>query len=100
MSTRVTSLPRTGPAIADALAPGPGVGREQFESELRAAISNAASTLDLSPVDEVLDRWWRIAVARREMLSDEESQLLDRIRKGDFSGLQEQQSDGSFRRLA
>lgn len=99
-STRVPPLPRTSLAIADALAQISSSGREQFESELRTALTHAASTLDLGPVDGVMDRWWLIAVARTQVLTDEEARQVARAHAGDFSGLQEQLPDGTFRRLA
>jgi hypothetical protein len=98
--TRVLILPRSGPAIWEALARVSPSDGERFAEELRAAITDAGTTLDLDPVDKVLHRWWQIAVIRSEALTDDEQRLLERVREdGDFSGFLEQQPDGSFRRL-
>ena len=48
-------LDRTGPAVRDALDPD---RREEFETEFRAALSQADDTFDLTAVQKTIDRWW------------------------------------------
>ena len=59
----------------------------------------AAAGYDTGPIEEVLDQWWRIAVLRSITLSEEEQDQLRRAAAGDFTGLWEQASDGTFHRV-
>lgn len=96
----VSSIARTGPAIAAALDRVSPSSRDQFESEFRDAIDEASSSLDLSMVEEVVDKWWQIALSRSVELTDAEEVQIARARNGDFSSLQIRDPDGSFSRLA
>ena len=68
-----------------------------FEREFQQAPSEVAASYDTRVLDEVIDRWWRIAVLRSVILSEAEQDQLSRARAGDFTGLLEQTADGSFR---
>ena len=70
-----------------------------FEREFQQAPSEVAASYDTRVLDEVIDRWWRIAVLRSVILSEAEQDQLSRARAGDFTGLLEQTADGSFRRI-
>lgn len=50
-------------------------------------------------LNNVIDRWWRVAVVRSVALTESEHDQLDRAHTGDFSSLLEQSADGSFRRI-
>jgi Family of unknown function (DUF6247) len=39
-----------------------GRDREEFEREYRAALDRAGSDFDLGPVQDLVERWWRVAV--------------------------------------
>jgi hypothetical protein len=52
-------IERTGPAVRAALAPA---DRAEFVAQFRIALAAADDTLDLTPVTEVIDRWWVRAV--------------------------------------
>ncbi len=54
-----TRIERTGPAIRAAL---DEERRAEFETDFRAALSQADDTLDLAAVQVVLDRWWPLAL--------------------------------------
>lgn len=51
-------------------------------------------------VEEVVDKWWQIALSRSVELTDAEEVQIARARNGDFSSLQIRDPDGSFSRLA
>ena len=70
-----------------------------FEDEFRHALSGAAASFDTRAVDEVVERWWRIAVVHSIEFSDEEQEQILRARAGDYAGLLEQTADGVFRRI-
>ena len=62
---------RTPGAIRAALS---GADRSEFEHAYQAAVDKAAADYDLTPLYDVLDRWWQVAVltadptAHRRML--------------------------------
>jgi Family of unknown function (DUF6247) len=67
------SLPARTPAgVRAALS---GQDRAEFERDYRAALGRAAAEFDLTPVHELLERWWQRAVlaadrpAHRRMLA-------------------------------
>lgn len=47
----------------------------------------------------MLERWRRVAVVRANPLTEEEQELLRRVRGGDDTGLWEQAEDGTFHRI-
>lgn len=93
-----SSLPRTGPAVREALSPWPA-DRQRFESELTEAARTVDGTYDLAPAQAVIDRWHRIAVARSQPLTADEQDSVDRARRGDYTGLYTQAADGGFDRI-
>lgn len=101
MTTTATSTQpgRSGSEIRDALARYAPEDLRTFEADFQQALSRAADSYDTRNLDEVLDRWWRVAIVRSITLTDIEQQQLDRARTGDFTGLLEQTADGSFRRI-
>ena len=72
---------------------------DEFEREFQKALNIAATSYDTVPIEGVLDQWWRIAVQRSISLTEDEQDQVRRARAGDFTGLWEQASDGSFRRI-
>ena len=50
---------RTPAASRAALA---GADRAEFERDYQAAVARAAAQYELEPLQEVLDRWWQVAV--------------------------------------
>ena len=90
---------RSGSDIRAALAEHAPAELADFEREFHNALEVAAATYDTVPIEEVLDQWWRIAVLRSITLSEEEQDQLRRAEAGDFTGLWEQASDGTFRRI-
>ena len=43
-----------------------GQSRAEFERGYRDAMDRASSDFDLSPVQELVERWWRIAVSSQD----------------------------------
>jgi hypothetical protein len=97
--TAATKIERSGPAIRAALAEVSPSECAQFEAELAAALARASAELDLAPADEVLDRWWGIAVIRANPLTEAERAQLARARAGDFTGLWERDEAGNWVQL-
>jgi len=90
---------RSGSDIRVALAEHAPAQLDDFEREFHSALEVAAASYDTVPIEEVLDQWWRIAVLRSITLSEEEQDQLRRAEEGDFTGLWEQASDGTFQRI-
>lgn len=90
---------RSGPEIRDALSKHSPADLHVFEREFQQALIEAAASYDTRALDEVVDRWWRIAVVRSITLTEAEQDQVNRARVGDFTGLLEQNADGSFRRI-
>lgn len=97
--TTSTQPARSGPEIRAVLARHTPADVQVFEREFQQALSEAARTFDTHGLDDVIERWWRIAVVRSIELSDAEQQQLERASTGDFTGLFEQTADGSFQRI-
>lgn len=57
-----------------------------FEAEYRAALRQAADSLDLSKADRVLTHWWGIAYLRLEPVTEHERDLVRRIDAGEDVG--------------
>jgi Family of unknown function (DUF6247) len=90
----VHGVERTGTAIRAALAPSDPDGAARFEAQLRAALADAATSLDLSEVEAVLTRWHAIAVMLVNPLTPGERDQLTRARAGDAHGLRERDPHG------
>lgn len=101
MTTAVSTVappPRSGPAIRALLAQWAPAELPQFESEFHQALHEASRSFDVGSVDAVLERWRRVAVVRANPLTEEEQELLRRVR-GDDTGLWEQAEDSTFHRI-
>lgn len=99
MTTATTKIDRTGPAIRAALAASAPDERAKFENEFKEAAEQAGATFDVNPLDRVLDRWWRIAVARTNALSAREQEQLRRAKAGDYSGMLARDEHGNWVQL-
>lgn len=100
--TTVPALLRPRPSAAEirtALVEHAPGSVPEFERDFRAALTQAAASFDTTVIDDVLERWQRIAAARSVKLSQAEHEQLHRARDGDFDGLWEQTEQGSFRRV-
>lgn len=91
--------PRSGPAIRALLEQWSPTELQRFDAEFHQAIAVAGETFDIAPLNDLLERWRRIAALRANPLTPEEHQLLHRVRAGDDRGLWEQAEDGTFHRL-
>lgn len=98
-ASTLTGPGRSGPDIRAALVRHAPSEVEAFEGEFHQALTEAAATFDISVVDQVLTRWWRTAALRSIQLTEAEEDQVRRAKAGDFTGLLEQTSDGSFRRI-
>ena len=99
MTTANTKIERSGPAIRAALAATSPDERAQFEAEFGQALDAAGAQFDLAPAEAVLDRWWAVAVARANPLSEKEQAQLARARDGVFDGLWERDEAGDWQQL-
>ena len=90
---------RSGSDIRAALAEHAPADLADFDREFHEALKVAAASYDTVPIEKVLDQWWRVAVLRSTRLSEEEQDQLRRAEAGDVTGLWEQASDGTFRRI-
>ncbi|TKV35321.1 DUF6247 family protein [Mycobacteroides abscessus] len=98
MSTSV-GLPRSGTAIRAVLAELAPDELPEFEAEFRCALAAADDDFDLEPVLAVIGRWWGRAHLRLYPATVEERAAVDRVRAGDFSGMQARDADGQWREL-
>ena len=99
MTTATTRIERSGPAVRAALAQLSPEECAQFEAEFAQATARAGAECDLAPAQQVLDRWWGIAVIRANPLSDHEQAQLARAREGVFDGLWERGDHGDWHQL-
>ena len=98
-STTVTGPGRSGPEIHAALAEHAPAELAAFERDFHSALSDAAASFDTRSLEQVLTHWWRIAAARSIQLTETEQDQIRRAHAGDYTGLYEQASDSTFRRL-
>jgi hypothetical protein len=98
-TTASTQPGRSGPEIRAALAHHAPADVHTFEREFQHALSEAATSYDTRNLDDVIDRWWGIAVIRSITVTEAEQEQLDRASAGDFTGMLEKTADGSFRRI-
>ena len=98
-ATHTLAPPRSGPAIRALLAVWAPDEVPQFENEFHHALSEAARSYDITPLDDLLERWRRVAAVRANPLTPQEQEQLRRARAGDDTGLWEQAEDGTFHRI-
>lgn len=77
---------RTGQAVLRALEEVAPSQAETFRREYRAALAEAAESLDLAKADAVLSRWWGIAYLRLNPPTAEEQDLVRRLQAGEDVG--------------
>lgn len=77
-SSASTVAARSGPAIRALLAEVSPAKCAEFERDFAAAAEQAGRDVDIAPLDDVLDRWWRIAAVRGNRLTDIEGQWSTR----------------------
>jgi uncharacterized protein DUF6247 len=58
-------------------------GLRRFDGDFRAALDAAATSYDLTPVDDLVRRWWTLIWGRTQHLSPEE---VDQLRRLDLDG--------------
>ena len=92
-------IERSGPAGRAALARRSPTECAQFEAEFAQATARAGAEYDLAAAQQVLDRWWGIAVIRANPLSEREQAQLARVRDGVFDGLWERDERGNWHQL-
>ena len=99
--TTVTTVAvqRSGPAIRAALAEHSPQECTQFEDQLQDALTQASADLDVSRIDEVLDRWHRRAIVAANPLTVAEHELLRQAQAGDLSGLRTRDDGGAWTTL-
>ena len=86
MTSAPSVIARSGPAIRALLAEVSPAECAEFERDFAAAAEQAGRDVDIAPLDDVLDRWWRIAAVRGNPLTDAELAMIERARSGDFNG--------------
>ncbi len=69
---------------------------EQFADELRTALAGAATSLDLTEADTILDRWHALATMAANPLSEAEHAQLARARSGDLTGFRARDEHGNW----
>jgi hypothetical protein len=80
-------IERTGPAVRAALlAYSSAEECAQFVAELRSTLVRAAEDLDLSGPLEVLAHWHALVTVDANPFTDEERELLARMKAGDYPG--------------
>lgn len=90
-----------GPQPSDPRGGGRGVpaGVRGIREGVAQALGRAGAGFDLAPVEQVLDRWWGIAVIRANPLSEAEHAQVARAKAGDFTGLIARDERGNGVRL-
>jgi Family of unknown function (DUF6247) len=95
-----TIIERTGPAVRAALLVYSSAEQcAQFEAELRSALAQAKEDLDLSGPLEVLAHWHALVTLDANPFSDEERELIARMKVGDYTGLRTRDEHGNWVRL-
>ena len=89
-------IDRSGPAVRAALAQHAPADCARFERELRNAVRQAQTDLDLSCIDVVLRRGHTRAVIAANPIEPHELAQIERARAGDVAGLRERRDDGTW----
>ncbi|MEB3023338.1 MULTISPECIES: DUF6247 family protein [Mycolicibacter] len=69
---------RTGPAIRAALLEFSPDEVPDFDAEFHTALAEADDDFDLSRIDRVIGRWWRVVHLRLNPVSEQERAVADR----------------------
>ena len=77
---------RHGPAIRAALTEAAPDELPEFEAEFRNALAEADDDFDVSRIDRLIGRWWRIAHLRLNPIPEEERAAAERAAAGDLRG--------------
>lgn len=77
---------RTGPAIRAALREVSPDEVPDFEAEFHTALAEADDDFDVSRIDRVIGRWWRIAHLRLNPIPEEERAQAERAAAGHLEG--------------
>lgn len=77
---------RTGPAIRAALREASPHEVPDFEAEFHTALAEADDDFDVSRIDRLIGRWWRIAHLRLNPIPDEERAQAERAAAGHLEG--------------
>lgn len=80
------TVERTGPAIRAALMQASPDEVPDFEAEFHTALAEADDDFDVSRIDRLIGRWWRIAHLRLNPIPDEERAQAERAAAGDLRG--------------
>lgn len=99
--TRPFDVARTGPAVRRALSEIAPQDCVEFEAEFRIALAETdiADDFDLSRVMAVIDKWRRVAYMRMYPITEEERAIVERVQRGDFTGLWERTPAGEWVKL-
>jgi hypothetical protein len=87
---------RSGPAIRAVLLAYAPERCAQFEAEFRSALALARESFDLSTAQGVLTHWQAVALMAANPLTDQERELLARVRAGDCTGLTTRDENGNW----
>jgi hypothetical protein len=90
------SVERSGPAIREILLAYAPERCAQFEAEFLSALALAKKSFDLSKPQAVLTHWQAVAMMAANPLTDQERQLLARVRAGDCTGLATRDENGNW----
>jgi hypothetical protein len=100
MATATTVvIPRSGPAIREALGEHAPADLPQFEAEMRTALTQASKDCDLSIAEAVLVRWQALATMAANPLTPAEERQLAQARAGDLRGLRARDEHGDWATL-
>lgn len=101
MPRYATRVERSGPAVRAALlAYASAEECARFEAELRSALVRAAENLDLSGPQEVLAHWHAlVTMDANHPFTDEERELIARMKAGDYTGWRTQDEHGNWIQL-
>lgn len=79
-------IERSAPAILRVLRETSPTEALLFEAQFRDALHRAAETFDLTPADQLLNRWWGIAHLRLNPPTAEERDIARRLHAGEDVG--------------
>lgn len=92
--TSFVKVERTGPAIRAALREVSPDEVPDFEAEFHTALAEADDDFDVSRIERVISRWWRIAHLRLNPIPEEERAQAERAAAGCLEGTFTRTSDG------